>query len=155
MVQSWTDTLVTCLAPIGNKTNNLCRVTVAGPQNASINALNYYNPIISSVSASSLPTAGGTTLVLSGQSFDLFGSVTVNGRACPVTAWGHSSISCTLPSGGGANRAVVVTTIAPATSLPFLISYDVPVISSTIPTTLSQAGQLVTLMYVATRPSTN
>lgn len=146
-VVAWSDPSISCTAPVGNGTNLLVTVTQAGATGTRL-GLTYSAPSISTVTASSFPTAGGSTLILTGTSFDSAGVVTVNGTNCPLISWNNAAgqIQCTLPSGGGANVAVTIATVAGKTSAPALIAYDVPSILSIIPATLTAAGQIVTIV---------
>jgi len=56
-------------------------------------------------------TRGGTTLRITGTSFDAFveGEVTVGGEPCIVTAYGHTLIVCQSPPGIGTNLVVEVS----------------------------------------------
>ena len=67
-------------------------------------------PTVSSVSPSSGPAAGGTSITVSGTGFVSGATVTVGGSACTsVTFISSSSLSCTTPAGSAGAANVVVT----------------------------------------------
>jgi hypothetical protein len=89
-------------------------------------------------------------VVLSGISFDTNGTVTVGGRNCPVTAWGHSSVTCTLPSGQGASQAVVLTARTLLSSTLVGFSYYAPTLTSVLPALGATNGQNVIINLAGT-----
>jgi hypothetical protein len=151
-IASWTTTSILCVTPAGNGSSLALTVTVATGVSVTVNTFRYLSPTISSVSAPSYPTAGGVPLVLSGSSFDSFGSVTVNGTACVVSSWSQTSITCTLPVGGGVSNLVAVRSVAGLTSPSSgtgsaFITYDRPVLGAVVPSPTDR-GQSITIMYI-------
>jgi hypothetical protein len=153
---TWSDALIRCTSPAGNGTGLEARV-FSNIQSASVFTYRYSVPAITLVVATSYPTIGGSTLTITGTSFDESGFITVNGTRCTVTSWTQSvspalsQVMCTLPVGTGLHQPLVLSTVAGLSSTAYPITYDAPVIASMIPSSgLTQIGQSVTLVYVHT-----
>ena len=90
---------------------------------------------LSSISPASGPAAGGTILILTGDSFGssaAYGSITVGGQACPVSSgeYSNTAIECVVPVGLGTDQLVVVTVATQASVDVRKFSYDAPVLDS-------------------------
>ena len=114
--------------PAGEGSNQPVLVTVDGRSSGALE-FDYDPPVIQNVVASSFPTAGGSTVTLTGLNFGLDPSVKVNGIDATIVAGsaGHESVSFLLPAGQGTNLPVVLRA-AGSNSAPVLISYDAPII---------------------------
>jgi large repetitive protein len=134
-----THTQVVATLPPGHGTGKLVRVTAAAQVSNSL-TLDYDAPLISSVTATSRPTAGNVPITLQGSNFGISPSVTLQGTQLSVIQSSHSSIVCTLPPGQG-TRSLVVT--ASLQNSPFFsFSYDPPLITSLIPDHGPTAGNI-------------
>ena len=81
------------------------------------------NPI--SVSPSSGPPAGGTTITISGTQLGGTTSVTVGGvAATSVTVVNSTTVTCVTPAGSGAGKSVVVTNAAGSATVAAAFSYS-------------------------------
>jgi hypothetical protein len=78
---------------------------------------------------------------VTGSSFGTSGTVTVDGKPCPIAGYGHTNVTCTLPAGQGANVGVVLTS-AGRSSNSFPFSYSTPILSSIFPTSGPAAGNI-------------
>ena len=147
---SYTPTQLSFVMPAGVGTHIAIVLTVAG-QDSNTLYVSYTAPTETQISPSTGPTAGGTTLAVTG---DGFGSssgqvtVTIGGVSCPVTAVSQTSIQCTLPAGVGASLAVSVTVAGQTSSSVsgVVFSYQPPTISTVAPSlAAADGGTAVTL----------
>lgn len=114
-------------------------------------------PTISSTAASSFATGGGGTLTLTGTNFGTTSTVSVGGRACPVTSRSHTQLQCTLPAWAGANLPIVVTCALQTNAAggAAVFSYLAPALTSISPTTADTPGAVtITLTGTNFGPST-
>ncbi len=127
------DTEVRCTLPAGAGVSRAVQVTVDGQASSSPATFSYSAPTLATVTPSTGPTAGGTTLTLSGANFGAAGaSVTLAGVTCPVTVQSHTQVLCTLPPGAGTARAVQLTLAGQSSNTqPF--SYLGPTLASIAP----------------------
>ncbi len=106
-------TRVTCTLPPGEGTSVPVKITVAG-QTSAPSSLSYDPPVITAVSPTRAPAAGGTVVTLTGTNFGPSTTVTVGGTSatCPAASISVSevSIACVLPPSSGGPPVVVVTT---------------------------------------------
>jgi len=146
-VSTWSRTSIVGSVGVGRGTNLPVVVTEDGRASSAFTYGGYASPSITSITASSFPTAGNVPITINGASFDtatggsVAGSVTVNSNNCPLVSWGHSAVVCTLPAGTGANRAVVLTTTTNLQASSTL-SYGVPVISRILNSAGLDAGAM-------------
>lgn len=70
--------------------------------------VSYDQPVISSALPGSFPTQGGDLLTISGRNFGIFGVVTVGGQTCANTTYTHKLVLCSMPSGVGTSKPVVL-----------------------------------------------
>jgi hypothetical protein len=142
----YSHTTITCTLPAGQGANLPVIVTSAGRASNSV-PFSYNPPAITGISVSAGPTAGGTLITLTGSNFGTSGTVSIGGQDAPVTSGGysHTTITCTLPPGQGANLPVVVTSAnRSSNSVPF--SYNPPAITGISPATgPTSGGTLITL----------
>lgn len=130
---------ITCALPPGSGANRPVRVIDDAGMPSAPYPFSYSSPQVTSVTAASAPTAGGTVITITGQNFGADGvsrRVTINGSgACsaPVTVVAHTSITCTLPPGAGANLPVDVEVDGQPSSLDGSLSYDPPAITAVTP----------------------
>lgn len=97
-------------------------------------------PTISSIVPNSGPTAGGTTVVITGTNLT-GGTVTFDGTAATCTVDSATQITCTSPSGtAGAVDVVVTTPDGSATSVGGFTYIAAPTIGSIIPNSGPTAG---------------
>ena len=135
-------TQITFTMPAGQGSGLPIIVTAAGQSSPSA-PISYSAPVLTSVSATSRPTAGGTILTLSGSNFGLTPTVTVGGSPASLVQGGatHESIVCILPAGQGIGRGVQVT-VASLFSNILDLDYDPPQITSVTPDTGPTAGNI-------------
>nr|WP_269330170.1 IPT/TIG domain-containing protein [Kineosporia babensis] len=130
------NTRITATAPAGTGTVDI-RVTGPGGTSAVSPADRYrYAPVpaVNTLSPTFGPTAGGTSLTLSGSGFTGATTLTVSGASVPFTVVDDSTITVTTPAGTAGNAAVVVVTPG-GTSAPIQFLYaDAPTVSSLTPT---------------------
>jgi len=121
------ETQITCTLPAGWGTLLPAVVSVDGFDSNSF-PFSYSPPIISSVTPLRGPTVGGIDITLSGHSFgSSIGSTTVTlaSKTCAVKSVSYQEIVCTVGSGSGANRPLVVT-VQSQSSASFPWSYAAP-----------------------------
>lgn len=137
-IVSWGHLEIVCNAPAGQGTN-LAMVVSVGGQESQASTFSYSPPSITGINPTKVPTAGGTALTISGNSFGLSGVVTVGGSVCPVTSWEHTQIICNAPEGQGTNLMVVVR-VGNQNSSPTSMSYLAPSITGISPTAAGTIG---------------
>jgi len=92
-------------------------------------------PAVTSISPSSGPTAGGTSVTITGAGFTGTTGVTIGGSAATsVTVVSDTSITATTPAGTAGTASVVVTTSGGSNAANTLYTYTPPA-SYTAPTT--------------------
>jgi len=83
-------------------------------------------PTITGVQPGSGPTAGGTSVILSGSAFSGATGVTFNGAAAAFTVVSNTRIDCVTPAGSAGQASVVVTTPAGSNAANSLFTYIAP-----------------------------
>ena len=142
-------TYITCTLPAGQGYNLTVAVVQSG-QTSSPSGVFSYNPpnITQNVSPQGAASGSGQYLTLTGLSFGVSGTVTVNGLNCDWTSggsWQHHQILCALPAGSGANVPVQVQ-VGGQVSNNVTFSYT-PVINGTMASSLyTQGGTPLTLI---------
>jgi hypothetical protein len=132
-------TSITCTLPAGVGTNQLVRVSVGG-QDSNAASFSYSAPSLTSLSPANGSSAGGFAMTIGGASLGAAGAlITIGGSACPVTVQSHTSITCTVPAGVGANQPVVVT-VGGQTSNTLSFSYNAPSLTGIAPASGGTAG---------------
>ena len=134
---TYTDTSVQCTLPAGEGTALVQAVISSSPSNTQ--PFVYASPVLSSITPSTGPTGGGSSIVLNGTNFGLSSTVTVGGSGCAVTARSHNSLTCTLPAGAGLNVTTTVTVTGQSASRN-TFSYAAPTISSINPSSALSSG---------------
>ena len=98
-------------------------------------------PSITSLSTTSGPTAGGTSVTIDGTNLSGTTSVTFGGTAATITANTSSQITVTTPAGAAGAVDVAVTTVGGSATLPSSYTYVAPpAISSLNPTSGPTGG---------------
>lgn len=99
-------------------------------------------PSITSITPASGPTAGSTTITISGSGFGNkpeFASVLLSGSLMTITAISDTQIRATTPAGEGTGKQVTVT-VSGQTSNAATFNYLPPAISSFTPATFPTSG---------------
>jgi formylglycine-generating enzyme required for sulfatase activity len=138
-------TTVTAVTPAGTAGAKTVTVTTPGGTANLANAFTYVvpAPTISSVSPSSGPTTGGTTITITGTNLTGATSVTVGGAAATsVIVVSATTVTAVTPAGTAGGKTVSVTTPGGTANLANAFTYVVPAptISSVSPTFGSTAG---------------
>lgn len=144
-VTSGTHTQLVVNSPAGEGVNQPVVVN-SGGQISNSAEFSYLPPAITGINYASAPTAGGTTVTLTGSNFGITPTVSIGGYAAPLTGVpSHTQIICTLPAGQGKNQSVTVNT-AGQSSNTLTLDYDAPELTSISPATgPTQGGSLITL----------
>ncbi len=145
-VQSGSHTSAIVVCPAGEGVNQPVVLTT-GLQVSNSVSFSYSPPVLSTITATSFPTAGGTLLTLTGSNFGISPAVTVGGQNAPTQALGttHNQIVCTLPAGEGTSQQVRVT-VAGQVANPLTLDYDAPLLTSISPSSgPTSGGTLLTL----------
>lgn len=143
------DTRIICALPVGSGYKLPLNVTVSGQ--VSIQTwLFTYVPTISSVTFTSAPTAGGTSITVTGTSYASKIASTiilVAGVSCPVTsAPSATQAICTLPAGQGLYQSVTIRIDGLLNVAGSSLSYDAPVVSGVNPPNGgTSGGYLITI----------
>ncbi len=146
-VTSETTDEIQCTVPEGSGASRSIRVIPAG--GGAVGPpfpFAYTAPAITTVTAASAPTAGGTLLTIIGSNFGPDGvsrqATLVNiGMACTASPGeSHTEMECTLPPGQGHDVPIQVTVDGQSASVPGSLSYDPPAITSVTPTRGPSAG---------------
>ena len=139
-------------------------VTVAGRRSANV-TYQYRDlvaePAVSTVEPGHGPAAGGTSVTITGLSFQLGGTVAFvrpSGlqmvgecawRGIPGMSYDLEAIKCVVPKGAGSNIAIQITVNGVVSMSSPLWSYDLPVVSYTTPSVLLPQGSgLLTIVGV-------
>jgi hypothetical protein len=132
----WSDTQVVVTLPAG--AGGTVPVVLSRSGESAQTTYHYAAPALSGLTPSTGPTAGGTTLTLSGASLGTGGTVTIGGNAASVTSWSHTRVLVSTPQGVGPNQPVVLTRAGETAQTTF--SYAAPAISGLSPLDVSTAG---------------
>ncbi|MEU5853549.1 IPT/TIG domain-containing protein [Saccharopolyspora shandongensis] len=132
-------THVQAVSPSGS---GVVSVTITTPGGTSAPANYFYvnPPTKSSVSPSSGPTTGGTSVTITGTNLSNASSVTFGGVAGTITANAAGSITVTAPAGTAGNASIVVTTPGGTTDGLTFTYVATPTIASVTPTVGSTNG---------------
>lgn len=131
-------TSVNVSLPAGEGTN-LPVVLTAGGVSSNALSFSYLPPAITSLSTSTGPTLGGSTLTLNGSNFGLNPIVVIGPSSALVTVRSHTQITCTLPAGQGQNVQIFVF-VGSQSSNSASFSYTAPAITSISPSSGPAAG---------------
>jgi IPT/TIG domain len=137
-----TATQVTVTAPAGSAGPVSVVVTTVGGSATLTNGYTYVEaPTITSLSPTSGPTAGGTSVTIDGTNLGGASSVTFGGAAATIAANTSNQITVTTPAGVAGAVNVVVTTIGGSGALANGYTYlQVPTLTSLNPTSGPAAG---------------
>ena len=137
MFTSWTTTQIVFKTPAGQGKNVAIYLVVGDQLSATPGAFSYNAPVIAN--ATPKPGASGATLTITGTDFGTSGSVAVSGLDCAILTHATTQITCTIPTGYGNNKAILVT-ISSQSSNSYAWSYPVPVVSTVSPLTGGTEG---------------
>ncbi|MCA3015705.1 MAG: IPT/TIG domain-containing protein, partial [Myxococcaceae bacterium] len=134
-----------CDAPAGVGTDLPVRVST-GPTSSQTQLLvSYEAPVVTGLTPTSGPTAGGVTLTITGVNFGTAPTATIDGVACPLAALPtQTRVVCSLPPGAGAGVAVRVVAGGQLSNVASF-DYAPPQVTMLTPATLPTAGALLTL----------
>lgn len=127
-------------APPGQGTDVPVRVSLEGRVSAP-QLFSYAPPVLSSITPTTGPSAGGTTITLTGSSFGLSPTVTFGGVTVTSTRLSHSQVTAIVPPGEGTNRQVRVD-VDGRSSNALSFSYDAPQITLISPATGPTSGNV-------------
>jgi hypothetical protein len=131
-------TMISAMVPAGAPGHVAqVRVTVAGQQSNAV-GFTYDAPRLTAILPARGPTAGGTTVTLTGSSFGTTPTVSFGSAAAHVVAASQTTIMVMAPAGQG-NVPVVVSSSG-ATSNALRFDYDAPAIAAITPTSGPAAG---------------
>ncbi len=136
--------------------NTPTSVTVVNPPNFGVNAVTvvtgggtsnplsfYYilNPIITSISQLSGPTAGGNTIQINGQNLSTASNVDFGGNSATPTIISDSILNVVVPAGSSAGSVVITLTTVGGSINGYVYSYiDAQTIDTVSPTSGSTTG---------------
>jgi len=124
--------------------SGLISVSLVANQQTSNNTLpfSYDPPVITALSPSTGPTAGGTSVTVTGNGFGVSGNVRFAGvdlATSVITSYSPSQVIFNSPLGEGNNNAVAIVSLSKVSStLPF--NYTPPYIASMVPANGPPAG---------------
>lgn len=127
-VESYSDGSIVVVVPPGSGSDLEIIVTVNGQSSGAL-LFSYDPPVLETAVAASFPTAGGTLLTLTGDSFDTNGTVLIGGEECVPVSYTTDKIVCELPPGTG-TQDVQLTTADGKVSNLLPITYAPPTITS-------------------------
>jgi hypothetical protein len=139
-------TSITATSPAGTGTVDVVVTTPGGTSTAtSLDQFTYVpGPAITSISPTTGPTAGGTTVTIDGSNLENANAVDFGSSAGTVSADSTTSITVTSPAGSAGAVTVSVTTPSGTANAPQQFTYVVPPpppgISGIAPSTGSAAG---------------
>ena len=135
---------ITCTIPAHSAGTVSVLVTTPGGTNAANSLFTYVAPpTVASVSPSSGPTAGGTSVTITGTGFTGAAAVTFGGAAATnVSVVSASTITCTTPSGSAGSASVLVTTPGGTNTANSLFTYlaPAPTVTNVSPASGSTSG---------------
>jgi formylglycine-generating enzyme required for sulfatase activity len=138
------DTTILATTPAGTGGGKPVRVISPRGSGTLANGFTYFGgPTISSVSPTSGPTTGGTTITLTGTNLTGATGVTVGGMAATgLTVVNATTITAVAPAGTAGARDVAVTTPGGTGTLPNAFTYVVPAptLASVAPTSGPTTG---------------
>ena len=137
------NTTITAVTPAGAAGTASVVVTTQGGSNAASTLFTYVAPpTVSSVSPSSGPTAGGTSVTITGTNLTGATGVTIGGAAATgVVVVSNTTITAVTPAGAAGTASVVVTTLGGSNAANTLFTYVAPpAVSSVSPSSGPTAG---------------
>ncbi len=145
VLQSTTSSIL-CLTPPGVGSNLQVQVIFAGQPSNTVQ-YSYNMPRVLNINPATAPTAGATSIVITGTDFGSNPLVTIGGTTVPRIISTENSFTGLLPQGQGANLPVIVN-VGGQTNLttPTTFSYNLPSLTSFLaPTNPTQGGGVITL----------
>ncbi len=136
-------TTITATTPAGTTGAKNVAVTTIGGTGTGTSLFTYIAaPTVSGISPSAGPTAGGTSVTITGTSFTGATSVTVGGAAATgVTVVNDTTITATTPAGTAGARDVVVTnTVGSGTGTGLFTYVAAPTVTGISPSSGPSAG---------------
>jgi len=147
LTTSWiTGSAVMCAPQPGQGKQQVVMFTAGGVVGTSLTLFSYDGPVLTDVSASNLPTAGGAILTLSGfnlgsmQTGSTVGATILGGNVNAVYVTG-TRVTLTSPSITSTNNQGAVTIAATVGTLTRPFSFDGPVITSADPRNGATSGR--------------
>lgn len=135
-----TPTMITVINPPGFGVNAVTVVTPGGTSNP----LSFYyilNPIITSISQLSGPTAGGNTIQINGQNLSTAQSVDFGGNSTTPTVVSDSILTVVVPAGAATGSVVITLNTVGGSVNGYNYSYiDSPTIDTASPTSGPTTG---------------
>jgi hypothetical protein len=133
--------LVTAALPVGDSPAELFGLKTPGGPASSANPFTYVAaPVVSSVTPSSGPTAGGTAAVITGSGFTGATAVTFGGTTATFTVESDTTIDVTTPAGSPGEADVDVTTPGGTGDDPGAFVYDAPVFTTPVITSFTPSS---------------
>ncbi|KAJ5151505.1 hansenula MRAKII killer toxin-resistant protein 1 precursor [Penicillium canariense] len=140
------NTQITATAPAGPSGGGPVPVVVTSPGGTSASGVNYTYipaPVVSSVSPTSGPVAGGTTVTIVGSGFTGATAVTFGSTPATFTVNSNTQITATAPAGPSGGGPVPVVVTGPGGTSASGVNYTyipAPVVTSVSPTAGPAAG---------------
>ncbi|MBE2285889.1 MAG: IPT/TIG domain-containing protein [Prosthecobacter sp.] len=127
-VNAVNDTTITCVTPAAAAGAKSVVVTTPGGSNGANSLLTYVAaPTVTSIAPTSGPTAGGTSVTITGTDFTWVLGVTIGGvAAMNITEVNPTTITATTPAGTAGTASVVVNTAFGSSSANSLFTYVAP-----------------------------
>jgi len=141
-VVSWSQTQIVTTVSAGRGVN--LNLVVTQSSRTGTFSYSFAAPAITSITASSFPTAGNVPVTIAGTSFDTTGTVSVADNSASIVSWSHDRVVFTLPIGFNTAQTVSLTTTG-SQSTTSTLSYNVPAISSVTPSNYGAAGVTITV----------
>lgn len=113
---SWSHNTARCTVPAGQGTGVSVQLTTGMQSDDS--TLDYEAPVVTSITPTMGPAAGGNTLLLQGSNFGTSGTITIGIGLCTQTAYSHTQAQCTVPAGTAGSSVVVMLTSAGRSASP-------------------------------------
>ncbi|WP_246700860.1 IPT/TIG domain-containing protein [Rhodopseudomonas sp. BR0M22] len=136
-----TSTSIAITTPAGSAGAQDVVVTTAGGSATSTGGFTYtLSPSISTITPNSGPTAGGTSVTITGTNLSGVTSVTVGGASATLGTNTSTSIAITTPAGTAGARDVVVTTAGGSATSTGGFTYAAPPTISTISPSSGSTG---------------
>lgn len=141
VVNSWTDTLITCVIPNTARANGTFVITVGGKSSVASTQFTLNAPQITSISPSSGPA--DTLVTISGIGFGTKtdnSRVSFNGYNAVIETWSNSYITCRVPQGPQNGSVSVVVYISYDYYVTSTFSFVLPAISSIAAANTNSSG---------------
>jgi hypothetical protein len=144
---SWDITSITAIIPANSCTGNIKVTNHCGVSSVDYPYSVMAKPVI--VSVSPLLASPGTSIVITGSTFNQSGNVKLGGTALVVTSWTPTSIEATLPL-NACNGNIIVTNTCGTASDAFAYTLNLP--AATVPTlsasSIANCGPITTSISI-------